>query len=176
MDVLDLFFRIVHHAPKLKKYALVFLGTGKGSHDRIMAAAQKHGVDKVYVQEDRLGYLDTIQYQKEAALNVVLGSTEAHYTPSKVFQNLLVGQPVWLCTHEQSPVWEELNDWKSMCCVKWPASTKALDTYAGELQQTVEQQRLPQGNTEPLSVDHKIAPLRRYLEDQEIGGRDTKNG
>ena len=50
----------------------------------------------------RIGYVDTLNHLTHADAVVVLGSTEPHYTPSKIFQGALSRRPVLAVLHEAS--------------------------------------------------------------------------
>ena len=50
----------------------------------------------------RIGYVDTLNHLGRSDAVLVLGSTEAHYTPSKVFQAMLSRRPVLALLHEES--------------------------------------------------------------------------
>src|SRR5882757_7293464 len=50
----------------------------------------------------RIGYVDALNHLTRSDAVLVLGSTEAHYTPSKVFQAMLSRRPVFAMLHEDS--------------------------------------------------------------------------
>ena len=50
----------------------------------------------------RIGYVDTLNHLMHASAVLVLGSTESHYTPSKVFQAMLSERPVFALLHRDS--------------------------------------------------------------------------
>lgn len=52
----------------------------------------------------RLDYLDALRAQREASALLVVGSTEPHYTASKLFPALLAQRPVVAFVHEASSV------------------------------------------------------------------------
>jgi hypothetical protein len=51
---------------------------------------------------DRIGYVDTLNHLEQCSAVLVLGSTERHYTPSKVFQAILSERPVFAMLHAES--------------------------------------------------------------------------
>ena len=51
---------------------------------------------------DRIGYVDTLNHLMQSDAVLVLGSTEPHYTPSKVFQAMMSRRPVFAMLHEES--------------------------------------------------------------------------
>lgn len=50
----------------------------------------------------RLPYLDVIRNLEAADGIVVLGSDEAHYSPSKIYQSMLSGKPIFGLMHPES--------------------------------------------------------------------------
>jgi hypothetical protein len=54
----------------------------------------------------RIPYLDALIHQEAADAVFVLGSTEPHYTPSKVYQGVLAGKPILAVLHEASSACE----------------------------------------------------------------------
>ena len=50
----------------------------------------------------RIGYVDTLNHLEQSNAVLVIGSTERHYTPSKVFQGMLSRRPVFALLHEES--------------------------------------------------------------------------
>src|SRR4029453_392562 len=50
----------------------------------------------------RIGYVDALNHLTKSDAVLVLGSTEAHYTPSKVFQAMLSRRPVFAMLHKDS--------------------------------------------------------------------------
>jgi glycosyltransferase involved in cell wall biosynthesis len=84
-----------------------FVGTGTSPDDpagfRVMPRARQAGVDDIVNEHPaRIGYVDALNHLERANSVLVLGSTERHYTPSKVFQALLSGRPVFAMLHEES--------------------------------------------------------------------------
>ena len=57
----------------------------------------------------RIGYLDTLWHLKAASALLILGSTEIHYTPSKVYQATQSGKPVIAFVSERSGAAEILR-------------------------------------------------------------------
>ena len=65
--------------------------------------AQQLGVDDMVDEHpQRIGYVDALNHLTRSDAVLVLGSTEAHYTPSKVFQAMLSRRPVFAMLHEDS--------------------------------------------------------------------------
>ena len=84
-----------------------FVGTGRSPDDpeghRVLPRAREAGVDDIVDEHpQRIGYVDTLNHLGLCDAVLVLGSTEAHYTPSKVFQAMLSRRPVLALLHEAS--------------------------------------------------------------------------
>ena len=100
----DLKERAPEVASRLKVH---FVGTGRSPDDpqghRVAPRAQASGVaDMVDEHPARIGYVDALNHLSHSDAVLVLGSTEAHYTPSKVFQAMLSNRPVFALLHEAS--------------------------------------------------------------------------
>jgi hypothetical protein len=84
-----------------------FVGTGSSPDDpgghQVRPRAERAGVgDIVDEHPQRIGYVDALNHQTRSDAVLVLGSTEAHYTPSKVFQAMLSRRPVFAMLHKDS--------------------------------------------------------------------------
>jgi hypothetical protein len=84
-----------------------FVGTGSSPDDpnghRVLPRAQAAGVtDMVDEHPHRIGYVDMLAHLERCSAVLVLGSTERHYTPSKVFQAILSKRPVFAMLHAES--------------------------------------------------------------------------
>lgn len=85
-----------------------FIGTGKRPTDpegfNIKPYAEKYGLWNTIVFEypARIPYLDVLVHLNAADGVFILGSTEPHYTPSKVFQAVLSQKPVLAVLHKDS--------------------------------------------------------------------------
>jgi hypothetical protein len=85
-----------------------FIGTGKTTHDpagyNIRPLAEKYGLwDKVIFEHPRrIPYLDVLVHLEAVDGVFILGSTEPHYTPSKVYQGVLSGKPIFAVLHRES--------------------------------------------------------------------------
>ncbi len=75
-----------------------------GTLGTIRPIAEKHGLygTTVFEHPDRIPYLDVLTQLEAADAVFILGSTEPHYTPSKVYQGVLSGKPILAVLHEQS--------------------------------------------------------------------------
>ncbi len=84
-----------------------FVGTGSSPDDprghQVRPRAQQMGVDDMVDEHpQRIGYVDALNHLTRSDAVLVLGSTEAHYTPSKVFQAMLSRRPVFALLHKDS--------------------------------------------------------------------------
>ncbi|MEO6456052.1 MAG: hypothetical protein ABIN97_18370 [Ginsengibacter sp.] len=85
-----------------------FIGTGRLANDphsyNIKSLAEKYNLWNTVVFEypQRISYLDVLVHLNLADGIFILGSTEAHYTPSKVYQAVLSAKPIIAVLHEQS--------------------------------------------------------------------------
>ncbi len=95
-------------APQVAARLVVhFVGTGSSPDDpqghRVMPRARAAGVEEMVDEHPhRIGYVDTLNHLMRSNAVLVLGSTEPHYTPSKVFQAMLSDRPVFAVLHRDS--------------------------------------------------------------------------
>jgi len=75
---------------------------GRKTIEPVAAAEGLGGL--VREQPARIAYLDGLRLLGEADFLIVLGSTDAQYSPSKVYPYLLAGRPIVAVLHESSPV------------------------------------------------------------------------
>ena len=88
---------------------LHFVGTGNqrdaSTPPRVLPLAAAAGVADIVTEvAPRIDYLDALNLQLASDAMLLLGSTEAHYTPSKVFPALLSRRPLLAIYHAASPV------------------------------------------------------------------------
>ncbi|HWB94621.1 MAG TPA: hypothetical protein VG605_22350 [Puia sp.] len=99
---------IVSDRPLYQDLEIHFIGTGKAIHDpqgyNIKPLAEKYGLwnENIFEYPARIPYLDVLTHLDAASGIFILGSTEMHYTPSKVYQGVLSGKPIWALLHAQS--------------------------------------------------------------------------
>ena len=95
-------------APDVANHLRVhFVGTGSSPDDpaghQVRPRAERMGVgDLVNEHPQRIGYVDALNHLAKSDAVLVVGSTEAHYTPSKVFQAILSRRPVFAMLHKDS--------------------------------------------------------------------------
>lgn len=94
--------------PQLSRdFHLHFVGTGKSPSDpngfNIRPYIERHDLgDCVSEYPQRVPYLEVLTHLDAASGILVLGSTEPHYSPSKIFQSLMSRRPVLALLHSQS--------------------------------------------------------------------------
>ena len=87
---------------------LFFVGTGSSPDDaegyQVRPVAEAYGLWGTVVREHpaRISYLDVLAHLEAARGVFILGSTEPHYTPSKVYQGVLSERPVLAVLHQAS--------------------------------------------------------------------------
>lgn len=85
-----------------------FIGSGKSPNDpqgyNIKEMAIKYGLWEsiFYEYPKRIPYLDVLTHLSAADGAFILGSTEPHYTPSKVYQAVLAAKPIFAILHQDS--------------------------------------------------------------------------
>jgi hypothetical protein len=85
-----------------------FIGTGKTPNDpkgyNVKPLAEKYGLWETVIFEypNRIPYLDVLTQLEAASGIFILGSTEPHYTPSKTYQGVLSGKPIFAVLHNAS--------------------------------------------------------------------------
>ncbi len=110
--VLGAFFAALVHmretAPEVySRLRVQFIGTGTAPNDpnghTILPLAAQSGLDAVVAEHpQRIAYGDVLRHLKKASAVLIVGSTEAHYTPSKVYQSVQAKRPIFALLHEGS--------------------------------------------------------------------------
>ena len=102
------FKAISENLPDFSLVEFHFIGTGKVTNDihsfNIKPLAEKYGLWQTIVFEypARIPYLDTLLHLESSDGIFILGSTEPHYTPSKVYQGVLSSKPILAILHKES--------------------------------------------------------------------------
>jgi hypothetical protein len=89
------------------EFHLHFVGTGKSPTDpngfNIRPYIERHQLtDCASEYPQRFPYLEVLTHLDAASGILVLGSTEPHYSPSKIFQSLMSRHPVFAVLHSRS--------------------------------------------------------------------------
>jgi hypothetical protein len=84
-----------------------FVGTGKSADDpsgfNIMPRARKLGLDGTVTEYPRrVPYTDILFHLMKSSAVLILGSTQSHYSPSKVYQAIQAKRPVFALLHKDS--------------------------------------------------------------------------
>ena len=108
-------FRAVQTLDSLGKWPpnLVFRFVGVGSRPgkSISQLAKEAGVAHlVHEHPERHPFLVIQHLLRRATFNVIVGSTEPHYTASKTFQCLLAGKPIFAVFHAESSAMQFLTE------------------------------------------------------------------
>jgi len=100
-------FKAISNLTKTKQissnFKLYFLGTGSYTGKNIEEYAAEYSIsDIVFEYRNRLPFLQIINHLSNSFGVLVIGSTEKHYTASKIFQAILSGKPVFAMLHQES--------------------------------------------------------------------------
>lgn len=99
---------IVKNIDEFSQVEFHFIGSGKTPDDpggfNIKSVAEKYELweSVIFEYPKRIPYVDVLMHLNAANGVFILGSTEAHYTPSKVYQAVLSGKPIFAVLHQQS--------------------------------------------------------------------------
>jgi hypothetical protein len=112
VDTLRLLLRGLAHARRDDRAAarlrLHFFGTSNQSDStayRVLPLAQEYGVAEAVTEvPGRLDYLHALSVLAQASGILLLGSSEPHYTASKLYPALLANRPILALFHEASSV------------------------------------------------------------------------
>jgi len=90
-----------------------------GTLGKIEPIAQKYGLwgESVFEYSDRIPYLEVLENLQATDGVFILGSTEPHYTPSKVYQGVLSKKPILAVLHIESTAVKYLKEAKAGHCV-----------------------------------------------------------
>lgn len=112
LPVLERLFGALRHLtltePALMdRFRLHFVGTGLARDDPssfvVRPWIERFGLQRwVDERPQRIGFVDVLNHLLQASAVLVLGSTERHYSPSKVFQAVQAERPLLTVLHEAS--------------------------------------------------------------------------
>ncbi len=100
---------------KYSNIEIHFVGSGKDANDpesfNVKPLAEKYGLweKQIFEYPARIPYLDVLIHLKEADGVFILGSTEVHYSPSKVYQGIASGKPLFAVLHSESTAVEVIR-------------------------------------------------------------------
>ena len=112
-DILDRFLAAVAILPRrapgiAKRLKIHFVGTGLFENDstrghRVTPFLKKYALSETVSElPPRIPYLDVLNHLSKASAILVIGSTEPHYSPSKIYQAVMARRPVFALLHEES--------------------------------------------------------------------------
>lgn len=96
------------HREKFAGIRIHFIGSGKLANEaysyNIKSLALKYGLwESIFFEyPNRIPYLNVLQHLAYCDGVFILGSTEPHYTPSKVYQAALAAKPIFAVLHRES--------------------------------------------------------------------------
>ena len=102
--------RLRQERPELyQRLRLHFFGTSNQRDPnvppRVLPVARELGVDDCVTEiADRIDYLDALTVQLDTTAILLMGSTERHYTASKLYPALLARRPILAVYHDESSV------------------------------------------------------------------------
>ena len=118
-ETLDTFFAALRTVQEVgrampRRIGADFMGTSNqrtpDAASRVLPIAREHAVAQAVTERPaRLDYFDALQAFRDADALLLLGSSEAHYTPSRVYAALHSERPVIAVYHADSPVTELLR-------------------------------------------------------------------
>ena len=126
--------------PVFENLEIHFIGTGKTPDDvagyNIRPLAEKYGLweSVIFEYPKRIPYLDVLVHLNIATGVFILGSTEQHYTPSKVFQGILSGKPVLALLHKNSTALKVIEDTGAGIC--YPIHPEELEKMSEDFVKT----------------------------------------
>lgn len=125
--ILESFFTAIkNNISDFKDVEFHFIGTGKtkapNKNISIKAIATEMGLFETVVFEhpDRIPYFDVLNSISTSSGVFILGSTESHYTPSKLFNAFIAQKPIFALLHEKSSATQIIDsaDWGIVCSFK----------------------------------------------------------
>jgi hypothetical protein len=101
---------------------------------------------------DRIPYLDVLSQLDAADAVFILGSTEPHYTPSKVYQAVLSGKPILAVLHEASTAVRVLRESRAGIVVTMKGE-EDLDTLSTRFLEGLKEFMLFKQNFDPGKIN-----------------------
>jgi hypothetical protein len=106
---LESFFNVIaRHRECFRGVEFYFIGTGKRVDSKLTSPvkeiAEKYGIygEVIFEHPHRLTYLNILKHISASAGMFILGSSEEHYTPSKLFNAFITRRPIFAILHENS--------------------------------------------------------------------------
>jgi hypothetical protein len=121
---LSLFFKIIQRNSEIfEDVEFHFIGTGEilkmkgGVTIKDIAVKMKIYEETVFEHPDRIPYIDVLSHISSSNGIFIIGSSESHYTPSKLFSAFIMQKPVFALLHEHSTAKNilEKTQWGEVC-------------------------------------------------------------
>lgn len=124
-----------------KKIKMYFVGTGINPNDsngyNIMHLINKYDLaGTVFEYPARITYFDVLSHLKKSHCIIILGSTERHYTPSKVFQSILSKRPLLAILHEESTAVDIIKNFNADYLISFSDNTD-FDEIANKISDAI---------------------------------------
>lgn len=138
---------------------LFFVGTGSSPDDtegfQVRAIAERHGLWGSVVQEHpaRIPYLAVLAHLEAASGVFIQGSTEAHYTPSKVYQGVLSEKPILAVLHQESQACNVLRSTGAGVVLAFDGPD-GVDTIRSSFTEVFREYQAFAKSFDPSAVDH----------------------
>lgn len=123
---------------------------------RVLPVAREMGLaEHVTEHPRRVPYLDALNILCSADVILALGSTERHYTASKIFPNILARRPMLAVYHEASTVCEIVRTANAGELVTYSEVSRA-EAHAADIARAIVRLGTPPGSYDPARVrwDH----------------------
>lgn len=157
---LEAIFKAISSArDKYQNIEFHFIGTGKMPNDpegyNIKPLAEKYGLWQTVVFEypARIPYMDVLVHLDAADGVFILGSTEPHYTPSKVYQAVLSARPILAVLHGESTAFKVINNTKAG--IAYPILPDNIDKILTDFNLLIENYMQFMQHFQPSQVDTK---------------------
>jgi hypothetical protein len=91
----------------MERLQVHFVGTGTSPNDpkgyNIWPKVQRYGLGRwVHEYPNRISYVDVLNHLAHSSAILILGSTDPHYSPSKIYQSVQARRPIFALLHEMS--------------------------------------------------------------------------
>ena len=124
----------------VKEFHLHFIGTGARANDpqsyTVRPRIERYRLeDCVSEYPARMAYFDVLNHLHKASGVLVIGSTEPHYSPSKIFQAILSKRPVIAMMHYQSAAFDVLERSQAGSAIRFdPAAVPNPEVLSHQLE------------------------------------------
>lgn len=179
---IQVFFEVIGEMRRVgmwdEKIRLHFIGTGSYSGKSIKEYAQERGIDDI-VKEDRsrYPYLHALNFLAASDTVMVVGSTEKHYTASKVYQALLSERPVWAIFHQESSAVKVMKECKAdQFLIRYNENMSKVDIKEAIKQTLIERLKADLWNPDLKALDKYSAKesARKLVEGMEAALRHAE--